>query len=406
MNEVLNQRPRLRPTEAVPLDDDRRGQFALRDPSGLAEAVVTVTEPALFILSLFDGQHELHGVLEKFEARYGQRLGESTLVNLVENLRSARMLEGPAFEAHVAALVAEYRAAPVRKSLVGRQLGSGKELQASLARMLPLVEGLPATNGKVVGLVAPHLDYARGGPCYAEAYGALRGRAHPDRCVILGTNHFGRSTSVVATAKAFETPLGVTDVDTSFLETVEQRCGFDLREGEFDHQREHSVELQVICLQHLFGAQSFKIVPFLCPDLCGPTGTKPSDGRGVDLRVFAHALAGAMKADGADTLLVGGADLSHVGTQFGDSFRLDEPFLRFLDEHDRRALAHLESSRPDDFVGALAREGNATRVCSAGCMFVVASVLQDARPTLLRYYQAVSQDAQICVSCTAMTYAR
>src|SRR4029079_11601775 len=116
----------------------------------------------------------------------------------------------------------------------------------------------------LAGLIAPHLDYPRGTPCYADAYGVLATMPPPKRVVILGTNHFGRASSSVATRKDFQTPLGTTRTDREFIAALEQSCGSDLCEHEFDHLREHSVELQVLVLQHLFGANSFTIVPVLC----------------------------------------------------------------------------------------------------------------------------------------------
>jgi len=406
MGHPLEQRPKLRPVEAVPLGDGRRGQFALHDPTGLSEAMLTVSEPALFILALFDGRHALTEVMERFQSRYGQAVREQTLTDMVKNLDRARLLEGEAFESHMNGLRAEYRAATVRASVYGQSLGDRDEVEAYLREMLPRHEGNANGDGRIVGLIAPHLDYPRGAPCYEKAYGRLHGRTPPDRCVILGTNHFGLSTCVVATSKSFATPLGVTETDVSFLESVERRCGHELRGHELDHRREHSVEIQVMCLQHLFGADRFKIVPFLCPDPCGPSGTRPRDGEGVDLREFAEALRDVIAESGGDTLVVAGADLSHVGSQFGDTFTLDPAFLRFLEERDRRALAHLESAKPEAFVEALAADENVTRVCSAGCMYVAAVVLRGACPTLQSYHQAFNPEIQICVTCAAITYAR
>lgn len=406
MSEAIDERPRLRPVEAIPLADGDEQKFAVRDPTGIAEAVLTMSPEALFILSLLDGEHTLAAVQEGFRARYSRQVDLSTLVHIVENLRSVHLLDGAEFEAHIASLEQRYQDAPVRPSVYGRELGDRDQLSAYMSRMVPPGNGNGNNEGLIVGLIAPHLDYPRGGPCYSEAYGALRGRPCPTRCVILGTNHFGRSTSVVATAKSFETPLGVTTVDIPFLADIERRCGHNLRESEFDHQREHSIELQVICLQHLFGAESLKIVPFLCPDPCGPTGTRPCDGRGVDLADFAQALAETTMQDVDDTLLIAGADLSHIGRQFGDTIELDEAYLSSIAQRDRGALSHLEVAQPQSFVRALAESGNDTRVCSAGCLFVVATVLQDARPKLLKYHQAFTEHDQTCVTCSAFVYSR
>ncbi len=406
MNDDHELRPKLRPVEAIPLADGQEGMFAVRDPSGIAEHMLSVSEPGLFILSKFDGDHTLEEVSEAFTSHYGQSVSRSTLVEMAEKLRVGLLLEGPDFEAHMEVLLTAYRASAVRPAGYGKELGDREEAEALLSKMLPLSDGDGGGPGEVVGLIAPHLDFGRGWPCYTDAYVSLRGRRCPTRVCVLGTNHFGRSTSVVGTSKSFETPLGVTDVDTDFLERIEARCGQGLRTFELDHRREHSVELQVICLQHVFGAGSFKLVPFLCHDPCGPTGTKPYDGRGVDLADFADALAAVTAEDEGDTLLVAGADLSHVGAQFGDEFRLDEGYLESVERRDREALRHLESSDPEAFVRVLADADNPTRVCSAGCMFVLARALRDARPTMLRYHQAYDEEQQICVSCTAMTYVR
>lgn len=406
MDATDTQRPRLRPVEARPLGDGQAGKFAVHDPTGMSDAVLTVSEPALFILSLLDGRNSLDEVSGRFEARYRQPVRDETLRGLIENLDKALLLDGPAFDTHLERLRNEYRSARVRASIFDGRLGTADEVRAMFDRMM-VDYGQPIPiGGAVVGLIAPHLDYPRGGPCYGSAYAALRARACPTRVVIVGTNHFGMSTSVVATGNTFETMLGETAVDAEFLEAVESRCGRSLRDEEMDHRREHSVELQLMILQHLFGPGAFTIVPFLCPDPCGPTGTKPIDGQGVDLRDFGGALRETILTAGGDTLVIAGADMSHVGSQFGDTFRLEPAFLAGVEERDRRALSFLETMRPDAFLVSVSDGHNPSRVCSAGCMFVVASVLNDARPGLLHYHQAFDEETQVCVSCAALAYTR
>jgi AmmeMemoRadiSam system protein B len=251
--------------------------------------------------------------------------------------------------------------------------------------------------------VAPHLDYPRGRPCYTIAYATLRNREPPDRVVILGTNHFGRSTSVVATANRFSSPLGVIETDAAFLKRLEVRCG-DLRTFELDHAREHSIELQLGWLQHLFSESPFRIVPLLCPDPCGPSGTAPIDGHGVDLRDFAIALREAIAEDPQDTLLIAGADLSHVGPSFGDEQPLDDSFLEPVRRRDARALERLEENDPEAFLARVAEDGNATRICSAGCLYVLSMALPETVGRVLGYHQALDQDAQSCVTCAAAAF--
>jgi hypothetical protein len=394
--------PKLRPVEAIPTGDVNGLAVALRDRSGLSPVVLTVSRGALGLLSLLDGARTCERIRLEFEALFAQRLSIETLLSVLEQLERAYLLEGPTFEAYYQERLRGYRERGVREMSHAGQLGLADASGGVFAAMLDGVQP-PPLAGRIAGLIAPHLDYPRGRPCYAAAYAALARRAKPARVVVLGTNHFGRSTAVVGTANAFATPLGTTQTDVAFLRRMEERCG-PLRGFELDHAREHSVELQVAWLQYLFGAEAFQLVAFLCPDPCGPTATAPGDGQGVDLRLFAEALRDLLVEDLDDTLLVAGADFSHVGAAFGDERRLDEPFLGSVAEIDARALARLEEGDAEGFRATIAANQNATRICSAGCMFTLAAALPTARVTRLGYHQAVHEPSQTCVTCAAAAY--
>jgi len=352
-----------------------------------------------------DGAHTCADICREFRASYGQPLSPDTLQTMVEQLEQAHLLEGSAFEEYYRARQTEYRQAGVRpmRGAVGLGLAAdcGELFEGMLEEVGPPASG--SITGRVAGLVAPHLDYARGRPCYAAAYATLRDREQPDCVVILGTNHFGRSTSVVATACDFATPLGTTRTDVELLGRLEAECG-DLRTRELDHLCEHSIELQVAWLQYLFGADSFKIVPLLCPDPCIPPELGLSDRPRLDLTDLAQALAGLIRADDRDVLLVAGADLSHIGTGFGDHQGLDDALLERARQRDTHALSKLEVNDPSAFLRAVADESNATRVCSAGCIFALATALPNTTGSVLRYHQAVDRGSQICVTCAAVAF--
>lgn len=376
--------------------------IGVRDRSGLSEVMLNLSAPALQILAMMDGDHTCDDIRRQFQASFNRRLTEATLHSMVTHLENAHFLEGPGYETHYQSLLHEYRNGRTREMTHATALGIVDDSGALFDEMLADVNGC-APSGTVVGLIAPHLDYPRGRPCYAAAYATLRNRPPPDRVIILGTNHFGRSTSVVATGNGFSTPLGVTRVDKPFLEKLEERCG-DLRTFELDHAREHSIELQVAWLQHFFGADAFTIVPLLCPDPCGPTGTAPLDGRGVDLREFALTLGELVRNDAGETLIVAGADLSHVGAAFGDERPLDEAFLEEVRLRDRQALDRLQTGEVEGFRQCVAEQENPTRVCSAGCIFVLAAALPDASASVLGYHQAVDPPSQTCVTCAAAAF--
>lgn len=397
-----NDCPRLRPLEAFPIEEKGERSFGLRDPGALSDAVLVLSAAALHVMSLIDGVRSCREICDAFENVVGRALPPDTLHALLDHLENAHFLSGPGFDAFYAQKQNAFRANAVRKSPVPSALdilnGSGELFDELLAGAES-----PRLSRPVAGLIAPHLDYPRGGPCYANAYATIRDRPTPDRVVILGTNHFGRSTSVVATTVDFETPLGITRTDVDFLRRIESRCGH-MRTFELDHEREHSVELQVAWLQEVFGPERFRIVPFLCPNPCGPDGFSPGDGESIDLRDFAATLGELVADDSQDTLIVAGADLSHVGAAFGGDRRLDDEYLEEIRRYDLAALDHLVTGDPDAWVAHVAKDDNPTHFCSAGCIYALAAALPDRQATVFGYHQAVDQPSQTCVTCTAAVY--
>jgi MEMO1 family protein len=400
-------RPRLRPVEAFP-GGTSNGQplYVVRDPTGLAEGLISLSPVAMFILSLLDGQHSLLDIQEVFARRTGQLLPREHLEDMIGQLDAAHFLDSPGFAQYFQSLVDGYRSAAARLSAGEESYGvEPGGLGPMLQQMLFDGQGPPAKASRaLVGLIAPHLDYLRGSPGYGWAYRVLAAADRPTRVIVLGTNHFGRAAAPVATRKDFQTPLGLTRTDRVFIETLGNRLGVDLCEDEFDHQREHSVELQVIVLQHLLGADRFEIVPVLCSDPCGPNGTAPADGRGADLREFGEALGELARGDGKPTLIVAGADLSHIGYRFGDEADLDEPFLGEVERKDRQALDALVTRGRDAFIEVLNSRDNSTRVCSAGCIYALTTALPDARPELLGYHQTADRESGTGVTCAALAF--
>jgi hypothetical protein len=379
----------------------------LIDPTGLAPSGLTLSEAALFVLSKMDGHHSHIDIQAEFMRRHGHLLFTDELDTMVQQLDQALFLEGPRFESHLAERISEYRRSAFRPLRDKDALGApGERLGAYLDSMLAgTAGGVPEPAGKLIGLVVPHLDYARGGPCYAAAYRHLAQRTEARRFVVLGTNHFGLARAVVGTRKDFETPFGLVPHDDEFMQRMEARCGAELCEGEYDHLREHSIELQVVLLKHLLPDRPFTIAPYLCPDPCGSAGTAPAEGQGVDLKKFAAALGDELVSDDVPTCLIAAADLSHVGRYFHDHQQLDRAGLRDLEAADRRLIEHFLRHDAESFRAYVSDAKNPTNVCSVGCLYTLATVLaSSARPRLLHYHQAVTHEVHNCVTCAAIEF--
>jgi len=393
-------RPRLRPIEPIP-DGEDRNRIGLRDPTGVSPHLLSVSRDLIPILAMLDGRHDLADIQVDAMRRTGRMLFSDQLDELLEVLDSALFLEGPRVAAALESRRAAYRAAPVRPMIAADGLDeNATRYFEELFAPRPGEEPVASRSGRLLGFVAPHLDYPRGRPCYAAAYGDLARHCGAVRFVILGTNHRGATRSVVGTRKDFETPFGPVMHDAAFMDRMDRAVGADLCAHELDHLNEHSVELQVHLLRHVMGDRPFRMAAYLCPDPC--QGRARGNGE-VDLSDFARALRD-MTTD-EPTCLIAGADLSHVGGYFQDPTPLDDDHLKRLDTSDRRALQWLEAGDPERFRTELTAAGNPTHVCSAGCLYVVATALQGrSQPRLRRYHQAVTREIENCVTCCAMDF--
>jgi AmmeMemoRadiSam system protein B len=390
--------PALRPVEILPFrQPDGEVYFALHDPAQLAPRPIAVSVAGYFVLAHLDGEHSPADIRDAFRRHTGMQLPEQEIAKLLSVLDEGLFIRGELAMRALAARRAAYQMAPARDNR--DRYPNGAVLRREIGKLL--APGAKTAVGEVRGLVAPHLDYARGAPCYADAYATLAAAPPADRFVILGTNHAGESTSAVATTKDFVTPLGVAPTDRDFIRRLEQRAGRPICVSEHDHLHEHSVELQVHILQAIMDGSAFQIVPVLCPDICGPTGSLPADGDGPDLRDFALAL-GELVADSDErTVIIAAADLSHVGQRFGDPDPTTPEFLEQVARYDRGLLALLELRDVGAFVAKLRVSGNLTRICSSGCLMALLLALPERPFCVLGYHQAVDMAAETHVTCAA-----
>ena len=323
------------------------------------------------------------------------------LVELVKKLDELGFLWGPTSEALERAKLDAIRAKgafflpdEARRPEVAAELG--KFMSQALAAAEDPEFGTP-----VVGIVAPHLDYARGGSNYAAAYKCLEtgARERPDRVVVLGTNHFGLGDGVVMTEFGFETPLGTLRPDAPVLERLRDAFGDKLFKDQIDFAGEHSVNLHLPWIQHLWG--DVPVVAALVPD---PTVAMiEDDGARVSAKEFAGGLKTVLAQAGGRTVIVASADLSHVGPQFGDRSALDAARRREVEEADREVLREFIEG-PDRMIAHFARNGNAARWCSIGNMFVAATAVPHATREMVAYAQSAEPNGGAMVTSAALAF--
>ena len=102
-------------------------------------------------------------------------------------------------------------------------------------------------------MAAPHVSPEGGWESYRAAYGVLRPE-HRDRTfVILATSHYGEPERFGLTRKHFTTPLGEARADRRWSTGSPIAGGAAVAMEDYCLSFEHTVEFQVLFLQHVLG---------------------------------------------------------------------------------------------------------------------------------------------------------
>lgn len=276
------------------------------------------------------------------------------------------------------------------------------ELRIFLDEILGAVGEIPAAE-PVGCLVAPHIDFERGGPAYAAAYGALRAAAPaPATAIVFGVAHHGGEAPFTLTHKDFETPLGVVPTDTALIERLAAACrGFDPFANEILHRTEHSIEFQIVMLRHLFG-EALTIVPILCGGMFEPG----ADGLVVpapEATAFLDCCRDIVREMKPAITVIAGADLAHVGRRFGDDCDVTEDMTARIEIRDRADLACVCAGDPDAFHASIMSDANARRVCGHGCIYAALRAVEGSvSPGEVFHYLCAPDPVGGVVTCAAV----
>jgi AmmeMemoRadiSam system protein B len=157
---------------------------------------------------------------------------------------------------------------------------------------------------------------------------------------------------------------------------------------DYCHAVEHSIEFQVVFLQHLLGPAT-RVVPVLCGPFAAATHGRgrPEDDPGVAR--FIDALGELHAREGRRLLWVMGVDLAHVGRRYGDELlaRAGVGHLAEVEERDRRRIAALTAGDADGFWEQVRENGDDLNWCGTAPLYAFLKATVPRCGTLLRYEQ-------------------
>lgn len=377
--------PRVRWIEAHPIVQDGQELILLRDTEGLIENALIVSREVAFMISLMDGTRMLRDIQAAFMETVGELVDIEKIQGLVDAMDSHLLLFSDNFRDYYMTLREEYERLPVRKAFL-----AGKSYSANRMDLLAFLEEMLGgehdgkIDGEITGIIAPHIDYARGIDVYKKTYPYLRNVKKP-LIVIFGTCHHPTERILSISCKDLETPLEIIphakELDRLILGNEVLKNYVD----EWPHRNEHSIELQLPLIQFMV-QHDFEVLSILTGSMHEYiAGEKSIDAGEID-EIVAN-LKQVLREYGKPFIILSGADLAHIGAQFGDSLPLDAATLARSKVHDEMLLESVKKADAKGFFETIREESDARRICGLTPIFFQLKILEESSCDIVGYDQ-------------------
>jgi len=393
-----------RDLEFIPMQHGEQRFVLIQDHLGLVREGLGI---ALFLyqfITLLDGTKTVRDLqAELTRQRGGVLVGGHEIEDMLTKLDDSFLLDSDKFHRAKNKINADFIASKTRPCfLCGRSYPKDRSaLKKVLDDILAGQPAPPPPEGKIIALVAPHIDLSVGRDAYAAAYQMLK-QATPSRIVLLGIGHQMSGDLFCLTEKDFETPLGLVKNEPSLVRELRDSGGGIMAETDFAHRAEHSLEFQIIFLQHLLGTESFTVIPILC----GSLHALPEYNRDSYLNKtarFLNKLKEVVMAPDKETLVVAGVDFSHIGPKFGHQVPAD-----YLESqttaHDKNLLNFLSRMEADSFWEESIAVKDRFNVCGFPAMAALFEVLPPCQGKIIDYRLNHEQQTRSAVSFAAVVF--
>ena len=361
----------------------------IRDPYKYSDAVLVVPPPLIECLQCFDGAQtelDLRSALVRIT-------GDLEVSEMADSLRAtlskAGFLEDEQYEALRAAAERAFAEAPLREPAhAGSAYPEDPEEMRAVMREWTEGAAPASSNGDLFAIAAPHVSPSGGWESYRAAYSVLRPEHKERTFVILATSHYGESETFGLTRKTFRTPLGDTASDTALVDFLERRGGKGVRMEDYCHSFEHTVELQLIFLQHLLGID-VKILPVLVGSFAHSIyqGGKPEDDDKV--KAFFDALGELREREGDRLFWIMGVDMAHMGARYQDRFAAvaGEGAMQAVEARDAQRIERINAMDAGGFWDLVQERQDDLKWCGSSPFYTFLKTAPKARGELLRYEQ-------------------
>ena len=399
--------PRLRYLEAFPITEEGKTSILLRDPWHIGQRAVMVTPDFYSLLVMLDGSRSVLDLQTELSRRSGQLVYREQLEAILDQLDELLFLDNEHFRDEKKRVVGEFRAERVRQAMhAGAGYpDSGEELSQLLDSFYadPAGAGLPRSSPEnpLRAIVAPHIDLRLGGTIYTHAYRRLGESLPADVFVILGIGHMGLPRCFSVGRKDFQTPLGITPFDREFVAGLDRLLGREAFAEELNHRFEHTVEFQVVFLQHLYPERAFSIVPILTSFSYADLEEAESF---EDIDRFSSALREVAQSSERSVCFIVSVDLAHLGPRYGDRFKPDSRAVSESLAADRELLQPALSGDADEFLRRIRAEEDRRRICGFSAIYTLLKTFPNLKGELLAHSHCQIDDSGSIVSYASLAF--
>ena len=395
--QIMN-KPKLVPLEVFPIEEEGERYMCLRDPLFNESSQLILSELAYYLITYFDGRTTVEEIIDTIKRNYGMQIDMGEFLNLIEQLDAAYLLDNENYSMKVQKIEDAFNKSEIRQPHLSNLSypGNKEQLETMLDNFYKEAEGniSNAANGELKGIISPHIDFNRGGISYARAYRELINQADADTYIIFGTTHYASNNNpFIFTKKSFSTPLGIVETDVEFIDKMEAECNWNLYEGEIFHRNEHSIEFQVVFLQHILNEKKpFSIVPVLCNSFHEfiKSGDSPSNDERINR--FHNSLKRIINNYPRSVFIIAGVDMAHVGPKFGDTQPVNLDKKIWIEQRDKESLHYTEKIDAEGFYRSVADEKDRRKICGLSSIYSLLNVIDASYGKVLDYDMAIETD--------------
>ena len=375
----------------------------LNCPVGIAKEPLVLIASVGPLLGKFEGNETVEEIANAFSQ---QGATPELVLELAKLLDTHLFLESPNFYAREKEVKRKFKESDFREAALAG-LSYPKDaavLEVEIDKYLALGKSIQVKSKKPLRcLVAPHIDYRRGGAAYGKAYSPIKNEEH-DLYILIGTSHKYSDLMFHLSRKDFGSPLGTLKCDKEFIDTLATKYGTERSfRDELLHKQEHSLELQLPFLKKQLSEAV--IAPILVGNFYKMLSSPNKPQQIEEYESFVEALCYAIDSktsEGKSVCFIAGVDMAHVGQEFGDTNKLSEKFMDEVRERDQVYIEAINKQNKEMMFEHIKEDGDARRICGFPTMYTVLDVFErlgiNCNSQVFDYSQAVNYKKDCAVT--------